>query len=542
MTQTLARWDEPVAVPSTESYWCDTCGLPLLESACGLCGRSARRFAPANVRPVFREELIALERLTGIRPIPEPADMVLWRSGRRYYRDGRQIAQVSLSGDCMLTLDACRVTRTRERNETARQFSERLGAANDLALSALEWDAFRFIHALRSDFADVPVVVAFSGGKDSTVVSHLVRTALGRSDIPHVFADTTLEFPETLAFVATFARHVAPTPVLTALPQRGFRDVCREIGPPSRLLRWCCTTHKIAPLGELYHGLDGNGRIVTFGGVRRRESRARAVHARVLLTTKIEGEAFASPIIHWTDAAVWLYTLARRLPMNEAYRKGFDRVGCMICPMNSAWSEHLCQAWHPEAVSNWEDFLADCASPHRDDSLVFARTGSWKARAGFFRGTRTGWDLPRTPCNDDVQACSYEVEPKDTGSFWEFLKPLGRVLRLHNDGIVDERMLCSRDSEWSLHLRMVWPRRHLGVRYNGPPGIRRRVLQWLERQLRKSQSCIECGACATLCPTGAIEVSPGNGYRVSSRQCTACLRCVTRLPRGCPAVHSLSHY
>ena len=36
-----------------------------------------------------------------------------------------------------------------------------------------------------------PWIIGFSGGKDSTVTSHLVRTALGSNDILHVFGDTT---------------------------------------------------------------------------------------------------------------------------------------------------------------------------------------------------------------------------------------------------------------------------------------------------------------------------------------------------------------
>ena len=35
------------------------------------------------------------------------------------------------------------------------------------------------------------MMISFSGGKDSTVTSHLVRTALGSNDILHVFGDTT---------------------------------------------------------------------------------------------------------------------------------------------------------------------------------------------------------------------------------------------------------------------------------------------------------------------------------------------------------------
>src|SRR5690606_18765726 len=60
-------------------------------------------------------------------------------------------------------------------------------------LNALEDEAFRFVQSCVNRFKRRMLMVSFSGGKDSTVVSDLVRRGLGRSDILHVFGDTTLE-------------------------------------------------------------------------------------------------------------------------------------------------------------------------------------------------------------------------------------------------------------------------------------------------------------------------------------------------------------
>ena len=50
------------------------------------------------------------------------------------------------------------------------------------------------------------IIVCFSGGKDSTVVSNLVMRALSSESILHIFGDTTLEFPETYAYIERFKK------------------------------------------------------------------------------------------------------------------------------------------------------------------------------------------------------------------------------------------------------------------------------------------------------------------------------------------------
>ena len=45
----------------------------------------------------------------------------------------------------------------------------------------------------------IPWVIGYSGGKDSTVLLHLVRSIY--PDVPAVFVDTGLEYPEIREFV-----------------------------------------------------------------------------------------------------------------------------------------------------------------------------------------------------------------------------------------------------------------------------------------------------------------------------------------------------
>jgi 3'-phosphoadenosine 5'-phosphosulfate sulfotransferase (PAPS reductase)/FAD synthetase len=68
------------------------------------------------------------------------------------------------------------------------------------------------------------VSVSFSGGKDSTVMLHLVRQIY--PEVPAVFIDTGLEFPEIREFVKTIDN------VILLKPKMRFDEVIDKYGYP----------------------------------------------------------------------------------------------------------------------------------------------------------------------------------------------------------------------------------------------------------------------------------------------------------------------
>ena len=76
------------------------------------------------------------------------------------------------------------------------------------------------------DHWDGMVYVSFSGGKDSTVLKHIVDNTPGVYDVPAAFVNTGLEYPEIQKFA------MSQPNVITVRPEMRFDEVLRKYGFP----------------------------------------------------------------------------------------------------------------------------------------------------------------------------------------------------------------------------------------------------------------------------------------------------------------------
>lgn len=85
------------------------------------------------------------------------------------------------------------------------------------------------------DHWDGQVYVSFSGGKDSTVLKHIVDNTPGVYDVPAVFVNTGLEYPEIQQFVRDVKAgkwDCFNSDVEIIRPDMRFNDVLKEYGYP----------------------------------------------------------------------------------------------------------------------------------------------------------------------------------------------------------------------------------------------------------------------------------------------------------------------
>ena len=130
----------------------------------------------------------------------------------------------------------------------------------------------------------------------------------------HIYGDTTLELPYTLEYVERFRANNPKTIFKVAKnKEQNFYDVCEDIGPPARMLRWCCTMFKTGPISRVLNSLYRDKDILTFYGIRKCESVSRSKYSRIESDpefVKIQKQTVASPVFYWKDIDIWLYLLS----------------------------------------------------------------------------------------------------------------------------------------------------------------------------------------------------------------------------------------
>ena len=163
---------------------------------------------------------------------------------------------------------------------------------------------------------------AFSGGKDSCVIKALAKMAGVRVDWHYNL--TTVDPPELVQFIRTEHPDVTiHRPKLTMWQLIAQKKRM----PPTRMARYCCEYLKE---GRGNGHLDQGRRVMT--GVRWAESTKRS--KRRMVEACFRGnKAFLHPIIDFDDGDVWEFIKSESIPYCRLYDEGFQRLGCIACPM-----------------------------------------------------------------------------------------------------------------------------------------------------------------------------------------------------------------
>lgn len=205
-----------------------------------------------------------------------------------------------------------------------------------------------------------PLICTYSGGKDSDVLLELFK----RSGVPFEAhnSHTTVDAPETVYHIRKVFREleneggcaIINMPTYAGEKTTMWKLIVRKRMPPTRMWRYCC---------QILKEQGGKNRMIATG-VRWAESTQRkkrgefeklgkTVKDRFKTTSEImlsndndekrkfvefcelKAETVVNPIIDWEDADIWEYYYAECKYHNPFYEKGFERCGCIGCPLAS---------------------------------------------------------------------------------------------------------------------------------------------------------------------------------------------------------------
>lgn len=404
--------------------------------------------------------------------------------------------------------------------------------ANAPHMKRLVRDAVNTIRGIanQKEFRDSPVYVSFSGGKDSLTTLDLTRSAV-KKPIKVFFANTGIEFPETVEFVRRFCSE-NNIELIEVEAKDAFFENLPSFGPPAKDFRWCCKVCKLAPINTVIEEFTrGGGECLTIDGKRKYESFTRSRIAPKEENPFIPGQVSVFPIRDWRAIEVWLYIYYRKLEFNPLYELGFERVGCWLCPAELSAEYYRVRELHPELFARWNDYLLKWAKEHGvTDEFIGHGFWRWKVLppkmmrlaeelkiSTALKGKKEEFGIVVTGGVSPCKTGGYTMEGKVSGLALDEAQNIANIL---GDNVLSEDLgvLLVKAKGSSVK---IFSSGHISV--NAPN--EKEALSLFEnaaKQLIRVKKCTKCGVCLKVCPAGAIVIEP---QLKISKECTRCGKC-----------------
>ncbi|NJE31482.1 4Fe-4S dicluster domain-containing protein [Thermococcus sp. 18S1] len=395
--------------------------------------------------------------------------------------------------------------------------------ANFIELERKVMEARRFMRKIATRYSDLPIAVAFSGGKDSLAVLGLALEEFGDEGFTVFFNNTGIEFPETLEYVEELRKELEPKGIKFIVADAGdaFWRALHVFSPPGRDYRWCCKVTKLGPITMAIKENYPEG-VLMFVGQRKYESIKRFKQPRVWKNPWVPNETGASPIFHWRALEVWLYIFSRNLKYNPLYEDRLDRIGCFLCPSASLAEIYTLKEEKPELWARWENELKRWGKRFgMPDEWITYGFWRWKklSRGEKAIARELGVDVPEERSWEPVK---YSMVENDDGTF---TVRFNTVVNLKRIGEVAPILGEVEEGENYIRAGEVIFREDGAYTGDFGEGVQAYYL------IKRAYECVGCGVCVGKCPEGALSIDPrSKKIVVNGELCTHCRECMDVCP------------
>lgn len=509
-------------------------------------------------RPVYSRELDILGFDQHWNYPHDDSAPIMWAEANNYYYRGKLVAKTK--GGSIYTKPEIVILDTPEPSGDMLQFVDikAMCDKNRNILETLVQETIQKIYNTYMEYRNKIDVyyVAFSGGKDSVVALDLVQRALPHDSFLVLFGDTQMEFEDTYALVEKQKELCAAENInfIVSKSEQPPEITWREFGSPSQTMRWCCSVHKTAPqilaLRELTNNPSFRG--MAFTGIRADESSSRSQYNDVTYGGKHKGQYSCHAILNWSSAEVFLYIYDNDLLLNETYKKGNSRAGCLVCPMaayKNFFFKEQSYGGDPKSrlsTTMYTDIILETTSKvfaTEKDKIEFMETGGWKAR-------RSGRELNISEdfCNESLEKGILTITLLRERTDWrEWIKTIGDVISISDSAIE----IVYEKKSYTISRRIKGKQQVFTVDLSDNSKTDIFFGSALKTVFRKSAYCIGCHVCEANCPNGFIKMHEGKV--TIDDKCVKCKKChdvfhgclvanSLRLPKGDKKMGSVDRY
>lgn len=221
---------------------------------------------------------------------------------------------------------------------------------------------------MSKEFYKKPLLITYSGGKDSDVLLDIARKCLKPDEFEVLNSHTSVDAPETVYHIREVFKEVrgGGTQCTVHIPKDKdgkqitmWNLIPKKKMPPTRMVRYCCavlkeasTPNRICAVGvraSESSGRKGRDIFAIRGATKKDDHFYSLEHSKevfeeskdrdpiwdctLIKQMRENKDIIVNPIYEWTDSDIWEYIRKNNVKYNPLYDRGYKRVGCIGCPI-----------------------------------------------------------------------------------------------------------------------------------------------------------------------------------------------------------------